>query len=56
MVTFGLILKKFNRESSINGWSDEEIIECLPLYFEGTLTLYDNNESNLINETKLKIK
>jgi len=46
-------IKKYNRAAGINGWSDEEKIKFLPLYLEGpALTFYDNNESNLINNTK----
>jgi len=46
-------IKKYNRAANINGWSDEEKIKFLPLYLEGpALTFYDNNESNLINDTK----
>lgn len=46
-------IKKYNRAADINGWSDEEKIKFLPLYLEGpALTFFDNNESNLTNETK----
>jgi len=46
-------IRKYNRAASINGWSDEKKIKFLPLYLEGpALTFYDNNESNLINDTK----
>jgi len=46
-------IKKYNRAASINGWSDDEKIKFLPLYLEGpALIFYDNNESNLINNTK----
>lgn len=46
-------IKKYNRAAGINGWSDEEKIKFLPLYLEGpALTFFDNNESNITNETK----
>lgn len=48
-----LFIKKYNRAANINGWSDTEKIQFLPLYLEGSaLTFYDNNESTLTNNIK----